>query len=487
MARKSGVIGILQVDEGLLSVVRIKPTPSGLHVLGHEREVGRWSLGDGSLEAALRSFSKAHRLEELRLFTVAPRHEVTARIMEMPSQDPEEIRGMVQLSAEDLVPYAADDIVYDYAILAMREEGNADVLVVVAHRDFINGHIELLQKARLEPERVLLSTACLISVVAACMNTMETPFALANLASGGFELLVLDEGEVVYGRGAPLLSQWSDSDGEGAAALEELASEVKSSLSAYKREARGETTPDTVYLCSDWADVEGLSGALGGILGRPCAAARQGLEMVNPGGEVVQGVPLVALGAGLAAQGRASCAVDLTPGTLRDKRAMRSLQLKVLQVIVILAVAVGALAGAFFHTAYQRQNYIAVLERSVDEIRPRVRNLMTKRKHLDRLRTQVTRNDTAIEVLATVSALLPKEGMNITRFAYRRETEAIIQGRAKELRSVEALADDLRATGELLSKARQMYTSLTRERGKDVWAFSISIPLRQQGAEGEDG
>ena len=40
-----------------------------------------------------------------------PRHEITARIIELPSQDPDELVGMIRLGCEEYVPYPADELI----------------------------------------------------------------------------------------------------------------------------------------------------------------------------------------------------------------------------------------------------------------------------------------------------------------------------------------------------------------------------------------
>jgi Tfp pilus assembly PilM family ATPase len=50
-------------------------------------------------------------------YFVLPRHEITSRIITLPSQDINEIKNMVALRAEEFVPYSLEEIQISQCIL----------------------------------------------------------------------------------------------------------------------------------------------------------------------------------------------------------------------------------------------------------------------------------------------------------------------------------------------------------------------------------
>ena len=90
MARKSQNISILQFDAQQISRLRVKPSAKGVDVLAWDTQQGPWSMEDGVLDKALQAFVKEHRVADDAVYAILPRHEVTTRILNLPSHDGEE-------------------------------------------------------------------------------------------------------------------------------------------------------------------------------------------------------------------------------------------------------------------------------------------------------------------------------------------------------------------------------------------------------------
>jgi Tfp pilus assembly PilM family ATPase len=148
------------------------------------------------LEAALRVFVQKHALPGQDVYTVLPRHEITSRILVLPSADMDEIQGMIRLSAEEYVPYPLHDLVLDQCLLARLEDGSSRVMAVFAHKDLVAAHMALLGKVGIEPKQIYLSTACLASAAIASHGPETDNYALVNLSPGGLEALVIRKGHL---------------------------------------------------------------------------------------------------------------------------------------------------------------------------------------------------------------------------------------------------------------------------------------------------
>lgn len=485
--RKPSNISVLTFSERLISVVRVLPSDSGLDVAGSWRERGRWSHEEGALGEALKSFGERHGLAGDRVFTVIPRHEVTVRVLELPSHDEEEIEGMVRLSAEEIVPYPVEELIVSQCILDRLEGGLSRVLAAVVHQNVIHAHLELLKGAGIEPEQIYLSTACLLSAAQACPPDERACYALLNLAAGGLEVLVMEGGRLAYGRGIGTESDWTFEGESEKDALEELCVEVRNSLSAHRRGSDSGTGAEGVVVCSEWADVPAVSERLAEEISCDCAPAA-GLEVVRSGRDRLQGIPLASLGAALTAQGNAGCVIELMPEPVLRRRMRSAFQARVVRSAAMVSVVIAALACAYIQGLYVRKAYIGELEQRVEAIRPRVRDLIGKRRHIEELQRRVAREGTVLELLAGICKLAPAAGMNFTRFSFRHDDSITLVGRARELDKVDGLAEDLRRSAKTafpqFAQARQMYTNLIKERGKDVWEYSISISFPAPEDEG---
>ena len=490
MARKTSHISILQFDERRISWVRISRSSRGIHVLDSAQERGEWAA-EKSLQTALKEFAGKHKLAEDVLYTVLPRHDMTARIMLLPSQDPEEIAGMVELSAGELVPYAAEELAIDQCILHKTADGEARVLAVLAHRDIVEGHLQLLEQVGLEPEQIYLSSACLASAAIAARPKCEERYALVNLASGGLEAVVVNGHQLEYGRGIASAQDWGLEGEQAEEALHELATEVQASLSAYRRESEDGLGPEVVYLCSDWADVRGPAESLTQETGLECSPAEFAQGLVIRGARRLEGLPLVALGAALTAQGRAAVAINLIPEAYLRRRGRARIQRKAIKAGVLVVLVLAAAFGLYHQAVRQRMAMIRDLERRIAEVEPYAEGVVTKHKQLQILEEQVKHDGTVLELLAALCKVAPDSGLNITRITFEHDRELNVWGRAETLNEVDQFTEALRELGKMtypqFANARRLYELEIYERNKQIYSYAIGIPFPgEEEEEAED-
>jgi type II secretory pathway component PulL len=481
LSRKTSHISILQFDERLISRLQAIRTAKGIEVLGFDQEHGEWSIHDGTLESALKAFAAGHELAEDTVYTVLPRHDMTARILNLPSQDPVELAGMVRLSAEEYVPFPAEELVTDQCVLQKTPDGGSKVLAVFAHRDVVETHVKLLHAARIEPAQIYLSTACLASAVLAARGAVDQRYAVANLASGGLEVIVINGTRLEYGRAVASQQDWGRK-GEGAGeVVEELGVELRASLSAYRRESEEGEEVGAIYLCSETADVAGPCEALFHELGQVCAPAVFARDLVSRGADLLPTLPLVALGAALIAQERAPIVIKLLPGSLVRSRERAGIKQQALRFGSLAAAIMIALIGLYAQAVHQRNAYVRDLNARIAQVAPRANGIVSKKKQLRILQRQVERSGGVIELLAALCDLFPTNGMNITRFQFTHNDKIEIWGRAKTLGEVEKLTQDMSEAGKTtlpqFARAQQVYEQKVAERGQEVLDFKITVPF----------
>ena len=493
MSHKSNNISILQFDERLISRLRVRRSNKGVDIIAFDQERGEWPARDGSLAEALKSFAARHGLAEDGVYTILPRHDMTARILEMPSQDRAELANMLSLSAEEYVPFPADELVIDHSVIELLPDGRSRVLVVFAHRDVVETHLKLLQEARIDPDQVFLSTACLASAAIAAAGGQDERRALVNLASGGLEVVVTKGKRLEYGRAVASTQDW-DLNREGTSrteVIEELAVEVRASLTAYRRESEEGEGVDAVYLCSDYAPVDAPCAELFHALGQECAPASFAGDLIVHGADLVAGLPVASLGAALLAQDRGVLAVSLLPKSFSRAREREDIKKDALRFGAFAAAIFLALGLVYAQAAHHRKAYIRDLEARIAQIQPRAMGIASKQKQLRILQEQVERSASVIELLAALCDLFPASGMNITRFAFGHNDRIDVYGRARTLQQIEKLTQDLVELGKTslpqFAQAKQFYEQKAMERDQEVLDFRITIPFAKSEAAKSEG
>lgn len=490
MARKSH-ISVLQFDERHIARLRVRRSPKGVDVVSYDVQSGAWSMADGSLAEAVRGFAREHRLAEDAVCTVLPRHEMTARILTLPSHSAIEIESMVRLSAEEYVPYPAQELVIDQTILQKSGDGTSKVLAVFAHRDLVESHVDVLRKCAINPDHIYVSTACLAS--AAQQARVNAPrYALVHLGFGGIEVLVIQNGRLVYGRGVAVQHDWNGLGAADSPEAEELAVEVRASLSAYRRESEDGEGVDTIFVSADCADCAVAANALSEITGLDCSPATFAASVFERGAAPSPGIPLVAAGAALAAQDRAALAISLVPESLLRARQSSEVRRKLFAGGGLVAAVLLSAAAVFAQAYYQRAAYSRELQRRIASIQAEAESVREKRAQLLRLQQHLDRRGSALELLARVSELIPRAGVTVTRFVYTHNDSLVLQGRAESQGLATELADAMRELGQKdvpqFARARLGATKQEAEQDRQVYQFEIICPFAaESGPAPEDG
>jgi len=481
-------ISILQFDEHCITRLRVKRTPKGIEALTYDVQHGSWPAAGGAMADAVRAFSKQHSLSEDGVCTVLPRHDMTVRILSLPTQSAAEVDSMVRLSAEEYVPYPVHELVIDQSIIHKTSDGSSTVLAVFAHRDIVEAHAEVLRAAGIEPDHIYVSTSCLISAVQASRMPAER-YALVNLAAGGLEVLVFQGSKVLYGRGVASPCDWRELSNDESPAKEELAAEVRASLAAYRRDSEDGESVERVYVCSDYADCEVAAQVLGDITGYECLPAGFASSLFT-GNAPSEGLPMAAAGASLAAQDRASLAISLMPPSLLELRRASTFRKTAINAGGLAAAVLFGAIAVFAQAYYQRSSYSSELSSRIAAVQSTAESVETKRAQLLRLQQHLDRRGSALELLGKLSELIPRSGVNVLRFSFTHNDTLTIHCRAESQGLAYELADALRNAGRRgdvpqFARAQGGNTREEIEQNQSVYQFEIIVPLGEEETESE--
>lgn len=495
MARKSGYISIYQLDSKAISVLRCKLAGGKPVETAWLRHAGEWNDTE-ALSGALRDFVSEHGLKEDQCYVILPRYDVTIRFITLPSHDMAEIAGMVRFSAEEYVPYALDELIIDQCVLNPLESGESHVLAALAHHEVVERTIALLANAGLSPEKVFLSTACMTGVAGVCPS--EGRFALVNLSPGGIEITVFDQKIPVFSRGIVSVQDWealaeNPNISGGTSVLdtdstEELASELRGSLSAFRRESPDGLGADDIYISCAYANVEKLCASLSERTGKNCLPASFALTLLD-GSETsaLPGIPLEFVGALREIAGAVPASLNLLPVSETKARRVKGAQRLAVRTAVFALLILLALAGLYFQSLYQRRQLIRELEERISTIEPNARGIAEKREALNILRRQVDRKGSIIEQIARIVEATPDDRVNFNRLSLHRNEGITLWGRAKSVTDVAQFTQNIRSSAEsyleFFARARSLYEQQTLEQDTQVFAYQIEVSALEEEEE----
>jgi type IV pilus assembly protein PilM len=203
----SNTIKVVEVRGGAnkltVTAAGITPTPPG-------------SVANGSILAPLevgRAIKKAMAESGIStkssISAVAGQTQLVVRVIDVPLMSQKELKEAMKWEVERHVPFAASEIVMDYAPLPPSDDSGAsdtqEVLMTVAQESLINNHLEAIAAAGLQPKAIdiepLAAARALINIDS---DLSKRTVAIVNIGSSYSDFAIIREGVLVFPRLLPI-------------------------------------------------------------------------------------------------------------------------------------------------------------------------------------------------------------------------------------------------------------------------------------------
>jgi len=511
----------LTIEGEHYTLLRVQKTRKTWEVLHYETSFELNRSGEGAFSRLIKKVGEHKWLNE-PCYLVLPRHEITSRIITLPSQDNEEIKNMVLLSAEEFVPYSLEEIQISQCILETLPDSQSRVFVAIAHRDLIQEKIKVLREIGWEPAGILVSTGVFINSAPEILKKAKHLHALfVHLTLGGIEVAIFNDHALQFSRGVRtswesaesavsnivssekdeeivldpfrgsveyLTSKQSVEDTPGERSLDithEVLREIRTSINSYQREMETEIAIDTVYISSDFPVGNRLKEELNKFLDIPCAfLSVNDYTFISSMDGAMYPVSWPLLGVAQSLYQDKPLLLNLLPEELLITHKLRTVSKHLKRMAVLVSLLILSLAGWFLESVYQRQRLIRELEKRVAELEPNARGIAEKRQQLQILRREVAKSGSFLDYLARITEATPPR-INLNMVSYRRTEGINIWGRAKSIDDIHTFAENLRrqaVTSSLkaFQQARSVYEQQTREQNEIIFDYQISIPFIEE-------
>lgn len=151
------------------------------------------------------------------VITSLPGSEVVAHVITLPFTDTRRIEQTLPFELEDQIPFDLSEVVFDYQILG-QHDGQSDVLVAVAKRSVVEGLLEVLAGAGLDPRIVSLSSLAYQNLFAhGVITPLERapavegeppppprPEAVLDIGDTSTDLIIVEDGATRFVRSFPV-------------------------------------------------------------------------------------------------------------------------------------------------------------------------------------------------------------------------------------------------------------------------------------------
>jgi len=191
---------------------------------------------------------------------VVPANAATAKTIEVPSTDPEEIKSIINLQASRHTPYSREEVLISYINLGMNASNNTRLLLVIVHRDMVKERISVLERCGLDVDKILFAPEAQARFYAKALNLKkEAPACgVIDFTLNATSYIIIAKGSLLFERHIPLGIKAMV---EGTDAPARLQDEIKKSMDAYVQED-GSDAPSSYVVTTSHEAVSHMLPAL---------------------------------------------------------------------------------------------------------------------------------------------------------------------------------------------------------------------------------
>lgn len=386
------------------------------------------------------------RLEKAPVVACLPRQVVNVRLLEVPSTDPDEIAGMVELQVGKQTPYSRDEIVADFRIVGAGRQGHTRIMLIVVQQGIMRQRFRILEEAGLDVESMSVSSEGMLNWYRSVQagRTDKGGTLLLDVDSGYSDLGIVVRGQLVFTKsilvGARQLVEAPDRW------RETLAHEVENAIDVYRGEAGGSPLPDLLLLSGATASIAGLDTALGGSLKLPVQSVdcmqkvRKAPGLPDTRAEAYSGVsftPLVGM-----AMDPGALEFHLVPESVKMRRGLETKARRLTAMGTVVLVLGVLLSLSVIVLMHQKLGVLTELGQRLKETEAQVATVNRMSQTIGTIMDRLDSTHTPVNILRELCELTPP-GVAYESIVFESDVSLVLKGRARSFPDVDLLRQKL--------------------------------------------
>ncbi len=239
----STAIEITDTHVKLMQVMSARGTP----IITCCRIAPHQNLAEAEIAKLVSKMASSAKVHLDGLTAVISRRDATLLHFQLPTQFDEEIRQMLSLQISHKVPYAKEEIVFDYILLEKNSSGYAKVLAVVVQKSVVDRYVGIFRRAGIQHYSLTLSSLGLNHWYIYQKNKRQEgssfPSVIMNIDTHSTEICFCRQKELLFSREVNVgLSDL------GAANVDTLVEQLSLTLATYRKEKMGEEISEVLII-----------------------------------------------------------------------------------------------------------------------------------------------------------------------------------------------------------------------------------------------
>lgn len=435
-------------------------------------------LSKEDIVRALREFvESSSRRPQRSVIAAIPSNLVITKNIEIPSQDPKEIKEIINLQAGRLTPYAREEVIIDYVHIGTFRQSYTKLLLIIVSKDVVKKQLGLLEEAGIRVNKIMLSSEAIGMLVHQYLKfeVQDSPFCLihTDFSSTDFGIYIKDR--QIFLRSISMGAHQLTSEKEKY--LPRFIDELKKSFDAYQAEDI-EANPSLVVFTGAIDDLKDLEvmmldafripvRVLGAVdlIGSSNAVSK---ELINP-----RTISMLNVIAPLFKSDTST--INLIPEEIKLRLALEERGHDIIKAGVLVMTIILFICGIFLVHIYLKSEYLHKFSSKFKGLNEEASQIEKDFSKVRIIRNYLSVRGLSLNVLSELYDLTPLE-VALTSIRLKEKGQFSIRGEANSMSSVFAYVNDLEKSSSFKT-VKTKYTSKKKVDGEDLVDFEIAAVL----------
>ncbi len=426
-------------------------------------------LNDSQIIKVIVDSLKENKVKSRAVIICLSRNQVICRNLNLPSQDVNEIKQMVELNIARIVPEKKEQIIYSCKVYGIDERGHSKVMILIAQKDLIRRQLDIYELAGLSVEMIVLSSYGSLGMVRNKHKNIIKPDELnliLEIDSGFTDLIMFSGNELLYSRSINLGSSQLSDDND----IRKLIGEIRQSLVIFHNEEISQK-PARIFLNSPLPNIDKMASMMQDELS---LEVKKYFTTIDGQADIPANVSLAALIEFISGRSIEKAVEFLIP-EIEVRKTLR----KTIRDLMTLGVAVLCLCvsfgGIFYGRFFHRQSYYNTLTSKNKKLAFALSDSLKEFQETSFVKDKLLLRKVPLSLLSYLQKNLPQE-IALKSLSMDRDRKIILKGEAQQLSDIFKFVGLL----EQVSYFKEIKTRSTRKRrvgGKEVTDFELNFTL----------
>jgi Tfp pilus assembly PilM family ATPase len=440
----------------------------------HQNIVG---LSDQDLSRAIRSVFGGLKAKNPQIINIVPSHLVITKNIEIPSTDPREIKEIIGLQAGRHTPYSREEIIVDYIEIGTYKNSYTKILLVIVTRNIVKRQYDLMEKAGLRLDRVLLAAeglACSASKILKLENE-NSPSSIVHIDDGYTDFIITLRNKPMFIRSIPIGTQHLLGDRQTYEI--KFVEEIRRSLEAYQNEDI-EKIPSVLILTGAIDVVGSLEANLNDVLHLPIKSTPYFKNLILSAealknSSTAKGMSFLSIISSLTAFEKVK--VDLVPEEIKLRKELEERGRDLIKTGIFLLAIFILLFSILMSKIYFKNAYLSKLIAKYQGIAQDAQKLQVNFEKIGLVKNYLASRGYSLEVLTELYTILTPD-LQISDIRYDDQGKFTIRGTAEAMSTVFSFVENMEKS-KYFKDVKTKYTTKRKEESKDLTDFEIACVL----------